>query len=191
MKKMADEKLEQILFKEAQGLVKPDAAFKLVEGDLKKVGPKFLEHYTGGEVAESKLEDKTNEVARVYINALYESAGRSKPLVDTPALYGQMIREWSSKVSEDHYAKIRQAIKVGNAAKVLELISEAYAANAQSAKSTSHIAKVQSQSASTQLALWKLTAKALGGDNFAKVAGNYPGALQYLGNQESTKAAYK
>ena len=188
---MATKNLEDTLLNEAKDLVKPDAAFKLVESDLKKIGPRFLENYTGGEVAESKLEDKTNEVAKVYINALYESAGRSKPLVDTPSLYGQMIREWSGKVSDDHYAKIRQAIKVGNAAKVLELISEAYAANAQSAKSTSHIAKVQSQSADTQLGLWKLTAKALGGDNFAKVAGNYPGALQYLGNLEATKAAYK
>ena len=180
------------LFNEVNAQVQPGASLKHIKSDLDRIEPTFFKLYDGKPAEDAKLEDAFNSVAKSYITALYDLLGKSQPLVDGPEWYGNLIRDWAGKVSDQHFGQIRAAIKSGNRAEVLRLINQAY--EAQANKLTSVISKIQGQNADIQMGVYAKIAGTLAGGSkgdVAKVATNLPAAVQALGQYSGIVDTYK
>lgn len=186
---MATEKLEERLFKDLSAQVQPGASLKQIKPDLDRVEPMFFKNYDGKPVQEAKLEEGFNSVAKSYITALYDFVGKKQPNVDGPEWYGNLMRDWLGKVSQEALGQVRAAIKAGNRAEVLRLFNQAH--EAQANKLTSIVSKIQNQPSEVQLAVYKQIANAIGGSNAAKVATNPSAAVSALAQVYAAQEAYK
>lgn len=178
--KKQPESLEEKLAGEFIELAKPNAGFKLLKADLDNVDSKFMGMYKGESVPGSKLQDAFNEVAKTYLQALFSNELK----VDGPELYGNMIRQWSRDVSEQHIGQLLNAIKIGDRAKLLALLNEAYQAGANKVPST--ISKIQSQEGDSQMKVYDILARETKG-NKVKVATNLAGTYGALQQQYATQ----
>ena len=94
--------LEQKLAGEFTSLARPNAVFNYVKPDLDRVSTKFTSIYDGRKVPEGNLERAFNGVSRLFVKALYDSIGKPEPNVDGPEWYGNLVRDWAGKVSDQH-----------------------------------------------------------------------------------------
>ena len=161
-------------------LAKPNAMFRLSKPDLDNVGRDFMAKYDGKPVEGAHLEARFNDVAKTYLQALF----KGQMNVDGPELYGNMLRDWSSKVGDQHLGQIRNAIKIGDKAQLLQLLNQAYQAGAN--KTQSVISDIQSQPADKQMGIYQAIAKKIPGSNPIKVASNPGAAYGVLAQQYAT-----
>jgi len=103
-------------------------------------------------------------------------------------LYGNLLRDWLGKVSEEAYGEARAAIKRGDTTELLNMFNKAY--QAQANKLSSVVSKIQQQKSETQLNVYKAIAEPLGG-NLARVVGNPAAAARAYAQLLATKEAYK
>lgn len=190
-----DEKVKKLL-NAFRAELKPGAPIEHVRADLDRVMETFPAAYKKdmsekypNKIDDSNIRDAFNAASKVYINALYNSLGKPEPLVDGPEWYGTLITDWAGKVSREHQGQIESAIKNKDSAKVLDLMNEAY--KAQASKLPHVIAKIQGQPTEVQLPLFTESLKPIGGKNVAKAIAN-PGALaQVLAGNYAGQEAYK
>lgn len=190
-----EEKVKNLLV-ELNAELKPGAATKHVIADLDRVIETFPSAYDKemsekfpAEINDSNIRDAFNAASKVYVKALYNSIGKPEPLVDGPEWYGTLVTDWAGKVSREHLGQIEAAIKAKDKAKVLDLINEAY--KAQANKLPHVIARIQGQPSEVQLPLWTESLKPISGKNVARAIAN-PGALaQVLAGNYAGQEAYK
>ena len=180
----------QKLFSQFQSAVKPNGSFDSVKKDLDRVGTAFQSMYTPKKVDDAKLEDAFNDASKLYFSILYNLTGEEgkKHLADGPELYGNLLRDWLGKVSEEAYGEARAAIKRGDTTELLNMFNKAY--QAQANKLSSVVSKIQQQKSDTQLNVYKAIAEKLGG-NLARVVGNPAAAARAYAQLLATQEAYK
>ena len=190
-----DEKVKNLL-SQFTAQLKPGVSTKNVIADLDRVMETFPTAYKKemsekyhGEIDDSNIRDAFNDTSKVYVNALYNSIGKPEPLVDGPEWYGTLITDWASKVSRELQGQIEAAIKSKDSAKVLDLMNEAY--KAQANKLPHVISRIQGQPSEVQLPLFTEALKPIDGKNVARAIANPGGLAQALAGNYAAQEAYK